>query len=305
MTDPAVVATAYLGLFATRTDVHQTFGSDGWRPVRSPLTPDVIVAGLQKRGPTVGAYLPGADSTTHVLALDIDRDDGWEIARRVAGAMWAADVPAFVEGSRRGAHLWATLAEPVPSRLARRALRAFLADAHAPDDPKIELRPGMDRLEGDGLGHALRLPLMPHGVTGERWTLCWPDGRPLGRSISEIVAACFDVEFGTRAAIESAAERWSPIIDPAGIPSAYRKPRRRDEGEPDDVGPILADLGVAVRPGRAVRCPFHDDRHPSLSIAADGRRVFCKSPECEAHNLGRGLGAVQLANLARTRHPVS
>ena len=58
---------------------------------------------------------------------------------------------------------------------------------------------------------------------------------------------------------------------------------------------LRRDYGLEARPGRAIRCPFHDDRHPSLSILPDDRRVVCHSPTCRLS--GRGADAWDLAHL--------
>ncbi len=52
-------------------------------------------------------------------------------------------------------------------------------------------------------------------------------------------------------------------------------------------------------PGRSVRCPAHDDRSPSLSIARDDLRAWCHAPSCQFHGPnGRGVDAWDLAQLA-------
>lgn len=59
---------------------------------------------------------------------------------------------------------------------------------------------------------------------------------------------------------------------------------------------LRRDYGIEARPGRAVRCPFHDDRHPSLSVLPDDRRAYCHAPTCRLS--GRGADAWELAHLA-------
>ena len=58
---------------------------------------------------------------------------------------------------------------------------------------------------------------------------------------------------------------------------------------------LRRDYGIEARPGRAVRCPFHDDRHPSLSVLPDDRRVVCHAPACRL--AGRGADAWALAHM--------
>jgi hypothetical protein len=62
---------------------------------------------------------------------------------------------------------------------------------------------------------------------------------------------------------------------------------------------LRRDYGTEARPGRAVRCPFHDDKHPSLAIFTDDRRAYCHAPSCWAHNDGRGRDAWDLAGQIR------
>jgi hypothetical protein len=59
---------------------------------------------------------------------------------------------------------------------------------------------------------------------------------------------------------------------------------------------LRRDYALAAVPGRDVRCAFHDDRHPSLSVLADDRRVYCHAPGCWAHNAGQGRDAWDLAH---------
>ena len=54
-----------------------------------------------------------------------------------------------------------------------------------------------------------------------------------------------------------------------------------------------------VNVGKANRCPAHGpDRHPSLSVLPDDRRVICRSPGCILNNDDRGRGTYELRQLA-------
>lgn len=295
--DREQVATVYAATFAARTDAYTRWNGDHWQAVREPLTAGAVIRAFEERQPLSG-YTVGPDNTTHVAALDFDVEDGEALAFRVTRMMWANGAPAFVERSRRGAHVWSVLDRPLSAIVVRRALRAFLQFAEIAPDPKIELRPGSDRLSEDGLGFALRMPTMHHPLTGKRYPMLDPEsGGSIGNSLAEILLA-FDL--APSGAFELAAEQWVPAVDPRTIPSSYRRPKAHTDGP--SVVELLADMGIRAVPGRAVKCPFHDDRHPSLSIARDEERVFCKSAECEASNGGRGLGSNQLAALiGRTR----
>jgi len=56
--------------------------------------------------------------------------------------------------------------------------------------------------------------------------------------------------------------------------------------------------GLHAVPGRSVRCVWHDDKRPSLSVMRDDRRVYCHSPSCWAHNGGQGRDAWDIAGQA-------
>jgi hypothetical protein len=298
--DPVEVATFYVAMFPARDDVYSVWTPElqGWRPVREPLTPQIILAGLTKAGPAISGYMISPDSFTHSLAIDFDTPDGLEQGFAVAAAMGAAGLPAYVETSRRGSHLWLTLDGQVSAKVARRALRAFLATALAdPEDVHIEIRPGSDTIAPGGLGHALRLPFMPHPKTGVTPQFMDASGTVMGPTIA---AALLDIKWGEASIITDWSKRWSPVT--TRISKAYADPKDfgPDEYENASASQILRELWGADRavPGRSIRCPAHDDKVASLSILRDDRRVICKSPSCPLNNGDHGRGTFELTRLA-------
>jgi hypothetical protein len=232
------------------------------------------------------------------LAIDFDTEDGLEQGFAVALAMEQAGLPVYVETSRRGSHLWCVLNRVVEAKVARRALRAFLATALAdPEDVHIEIRPGSDTIEPGGLGHALRLPFMPHPKTGLTPTFMDTKRRALGPSVA---AAMLDIDWGNASIIEDWAKRWSPVT--TYLPKDYKDPHDfgPDKYENASASQILAELWGADRavPGRSIRCPAHDDKVASLSILRDDRRVLCKAGGCLLNNGDRGRGTYELTALA-------
>lgn len=289
----------YIDLFAARDDVYSQWTPDGWRPVRQPLSVPVAIAGLTKSGPSISAYLISPASKSHVFAVDFDSDDGYDKAIRLGRHMTERDMPVYVETSRRGAHLWGCLDSLMTAADIRRGVWVCLAQADiAPRDPKVELRPGSDTIEEDGLGHCLRMPLMPHPKTGKRGRFLVPaTEQPLAERLSDIVDA---IELVPSEVLGGFAAMWAPPIRPSDIPMAYRRPRPRNETDYGTASQILRERwGVPnAIPGRAIRCPAHDDKMPSLSILKDDQRVICFSPSCVLHNDGRGRGTYELTKLA-------
>lgn len=294
---PSQVASYYAHLFAARQDVYSEWVQGlGWRPVREPLTPEVVLAGLQRSGPAISGFLITPDSTSHVAAIDYDTDIGLVQATELAGVMANDGIPAYVETSRRGGHLWCILDRAVPAVALRAALRGLLQAAGQPDDPHIELRPGSDTIKEDGLGHALRMPWMPHPLTRQAGVVYDAEGTRLGPTIAD---GLLDIEWASADRFLAWGERWvRPQV--THIPTHHRAPY---EDFPDDdslASDLLRELwGVPnATPGRSVRCPAHDDKHASLSILADDKRAICKAGYCILNNEDRGRGTYELRKMA-------
>lgn len=314
---PADVASVYIGLFCPRTDAYSAWDAahEGWRPRREPITPELVVAALRSKAPSMSGYMITTANTSHVLGIDFDRADGLERAHELGKVMWSDGVPAYLEPSRRGAHLWVVIEQPLPAKVVRRAAMSYLDQTPfwmVPDpsqygrripDPKIEIRPGQDEIAPDGLGSPLRLPTMPHPKTGQRYALYRAYGEPLefplGATLGEML---LEVQTADPVSIQSAAMRFVPLVDPRHIPKHYREPRaqRDDPWEEAKATDVLRDYWnvPGMLPGRAIRCPAHDDKHPSLSILRDDKRVVCKSPGCILNNDGHGRGTYELAKLS-------
>ena len=132
---PDDVASYYAALFAARYDAYSAWTPVGWRPVREPLTIEVVKAGLSKTGPSISAFMIAPGSISHVVALDYDLDDGFALASALIRFMGDQGIPAYVETSRRGAHLWCGLDQQAPAVAIRAAMRGLLQAAGQPDDP--------------------------------------------------------------------------------------------------------------------------------------------------------------------------
>ena len=300
--NPLDVAEVYRHMFPARCDVYQHWvvGPDpehpiGWRPVREEMTARIILAGL--KGPGIGGYMIHPGSTSHVLAVDFDTDDGLQQGYTLAAIMNFNGLPAYVETSRRGCHLWCVLDAHIPAIVIRYALRALLREAGLPtSDPHIELRPGSDRVDDDGLGHALRLPFMPHPKTGHQGTMIGPDG-PVSTSLSKVI---LDWHEASAVTIHDWSMKWKPPV--ARIPPEMRNPRSYPE-DTSTASEILASLWGVPNAGanKSVRCPAHEDRHASLNILPDDKRAICMAGGCPLNNHDRGRGTYELRKLAPNR----
>ena len=317
--------------FWTGSEWHTAYDRDHHKPL--PLTADVVVNAFTTAIPISG-YLLAPDNTTHVACLDIDRDDGELLAVMIVQRVKALGGIAYTERSRRGAHAWVILDERRPAILVRRALMALVKEAlgarrvcpgsgrpsarnkagrpccgacgssqsgdraEPHRDPRIELRPASDRLpQGEGkLGHCIRLPTMPHHKTGKRYPLISSEGEKLPGTLAEMMSS---IERTPATIFEDLAER-APLPRVVPAQADLRFPSGRSDEDLGTASEILRDLwGVQnAQPGRAVKCPAHDDQRPSLSIARDDQRAFCHSPGCELWNDGRGRGTYELTKMA-------
>lgn len=284
----------YAAAFSCREDAYSIWTGTQWRAVREPLTPEVVLNAFATRNP-VSAYVLGPDAYGHLAMLDIDREDGYALGKRVLAHMESIGGLAYLEKSRRGCHLWIPLHERRPAVHTRRALKALIKESGLPDDPKIELRPGSDRLnDPESLGHCIRMPTMPHQTTGIRYVLVSSRGEKLPGTIPEMILA---LDFCPVEVMDDLAMR-------APVPKVTSPPRdlRYSDGEPlveESATAILIEVAPWARPGKLGRCPFHDDKRPSLSILRDDQRAICHSTGsgCPADNNGRGRGTHELREM--------
>ena len=309
MDDRERVCDVLVADFAARHDAYTRWSGQHWSAVTEPLTGAVALRAIEERVPVSG-YIIAPGSVSHVWAFDVDLEDGWDVARLIGTTAWNVKVPCYAERSRRGAHLWGVIDRPLPARTIRRALHQLLALAAVPADPRIELRPAQDEIAEGGYGNSLRLPTMPHPKTGRRSALYDPrTGEPIGDRLSTMLVAVETVDGPT---IEAIARAYRPPLDPKLLRYDPMDTPPRPHGGPDEesASEILRTLwgvghGTAndpfPRPGKAVKCPLHDDRSPSLTILPDDRRVICHSVVCEMNNDGHGLGTYQLRKLAHER----
>lgn len=273
---------------------------DPWSiAIRAPLTPEVVVTAFRRR---VAVSAGWGTAAPHAAALDLDRPDGLDLARRLGVALTELGIPSVIVPSEGGrAHLWLVADRTLPALAWRHALRAVLALTGLEGAADIELRPSSDH-PGDSpfSGGTLRLPGSPHRRSGRQFG--WLDGRgtALGHSLGDMLLT---MDLADRDAIVAMAERHRPVAPP------IRSPRR--SAGPSPIEQFNAAIGVTAVlarewgapnavPGRSIRCPAHDDRSPSLSIARDDSRAWCHAPACDLHGPdGAGHDAYSLVCVAR------
>lgn len=314
----------YVALFAGRDDVYSVWYGDGWAATRKPLTGKLVLAAFETKIP-ISAYLLMPDSTTHVACIDIDRADGFALGKLLARRVNELGGVGYLEKSVRGCHFWLFLDERVPAIQLRRALRALVNESGIPkcpgggkcptctppknasanwkppteahDDPRVELRPSTDHLPEptedvpQPLDKCIRMPTMPHHRTGDRFVLLRTDGTKLPGKISEMLLEIDTCPVGM---IADLAER-APLPKMSPTPRGFQNPYG-DPSVVESASQILQAVAPWAQPGKVGKCPFHDDRRPSLSILRDDQRAICHATGsgCPADNNGRGRGTHEL-----------
>jgi hypothetical protein len=223
----------------------------------------------------------------HTGAIDADADDGWDTVCGIAHVLLSHGVACAIERSRRGGHLWLAVDKPLPAVVIRHAVLGAIAEAgYDPADPTIEVRPASDEQRSPYGGGQLRGPMMPHRETGETWLLLDPlTLEPLGASWLEAVER---FPLADPDAIARLASTWQP---PADETRRVRMSDRKPYTGPSKVAAYNAAMsiwdvlnlyfpGVLRGQARQARCPFHDDRHASVSIYANGTKVKCHAAGC-------------------------
>ncbi len=172
--------------------VQQVDGSYRW--VDEPCTLDLLAAHL--RGEiTLALASADAQGMCRWVCLDADTPDALPQLVALRAAVAKLGAPGVLEASRRGGHLWLFLASPIAARDALLAVVQALSLARPRiDDQGITLAP-LEVYPGTGaagtagtLAHAMRLPLGVHRLTGERYPLLSPTGKPIERATVGLAA---------------------------------------------------------------------------------------------------------------------
>lgn len=167
---------AYRQHFIGRTDVYAEQQADGsYRGIRAPLTDAVLEAHLAGEH-SIATYF-AREALTHHACLDIDRPAGGLLElRQLYFYLQLNGIHGLLESSRRGGHLWVSLAEPLPGLVVRQALRGLAYAAGLPlnDKQGRELYPKSDSLTPEQIGNPIRVPLGIHRKSNRRYPLVRP-----------------------------------------------------------------------------------------------------------------------------------
>jgi hypothetical protein len=259
--------------FVQRRDLYARQLDDGrYVSIPKPLKFGHVVAHL--RGSlTLGAYVLDVLSCTHFVVFDADDDRCMGGLVSTAQDLARQGVTAYLEGSRRGGHLWLFFFQPIPEKAAREFGHGLMAkhSLHG-----VELFPKQDQLQ-DGPGSLIRLPFGIHRRTDQRYGFFKAYLQPLALTLQDQIRLMS-----------------TPDTVPEQIFEAFRSfqadsPRQVQNGKSSE--PNGSTLSERIKSSISVRdfvsqyvelspagiglCPFHEDHHPSFAVNAEGNYWHC------------------------------
>lgn len=246
---------------------YNAYVKDSRAHINEEITPELLERAYIEKWAVSGytARLDGDKMVTHVGAIDFDHADPAQY-KAVRDTLTKLGIPTLESMSNRGVHLWVTAREEGPASVMRKALEQAIRLTDANILTTCEVFPKNSTAQW-GVG-ALRLPLMTHPKTHERFPCYDMEGNRLTKLIDVTLAVQY-----TDWSVLRQLSADAPVEYPRNL-GEYRQ--RRDYGDVGSAVSLLDKKGVQAVPGRSCRCPFHDDRHASLSVAQDDQRVWCK-----------------------------
>ncbi len=225
--------------FVNRVDGTLRRGGDGWHYTPAELTKQELDAALNLRQ-SLGVYAVDEGGQSRWLCLDADTDDGK--VGLIAIAQDLNPATTLFEFSRRGAHLW-WFCPPTPWQQVRAVGQALVAKQGIDCEvfPKTAGRNGV------------RLPLTRHPGTGLVYPIIDPRSGEI-RGSADLKAL----------AIEP--------LPPLALPHTHVADHRSFATSQRAFAALWQEVEQVTSlrqygPERAIgRCPFHDDRRPSLSL---------------------------------------
>jgi hypothetical protein len=147
--------------------------------VRQPLTYAVLRGHLEGRH-TIGTYVIDEHGGCRFAVFDADSDQGLLLLLDVQARLLSQGICSYLEGSRRGAHLWVFLAYPLDAGRLRGWLLPYCPAG-------VEFYPKQDTASHEHPGSLVRVPLGVHRRSGRRYPFVEVvDGKlvPVMRSVS-------------------------------------------------------------------------------------------------------------------------
>jgi CHC2 zinc finger len=234
---------------------------------------------------TLGAYILSDKSITTKIVFDDDSETGLDRLYHLAQDLEAQSVPAYLEQSRRGGHLW-LFTPPLSGRDARR-IGKHLLQQQGQTTKDIELYPKQEFVRKDMVGSLVRLPFGRHLITGEFYGFINRNGEPLAPRRRDQLETLSHPDRASQEYIDSILAIAPPAkrtfeIDRTRLKS-YSLSMPPDERIKRAVSPTDF-IGQYVELDGQDRglCPFHDDHKQSFKVYEDGWHCFAG---CEGNTI--------------------
>jgi hypothetical protein len=262
--------------FIQRKDMFASQLEDGrYVAIKEPLTERHLALHI-KGHITLGTYMLAPDSTTRLMVLDADEENGLVDLANLSYDLETENIPTYLETSRRGGHLWFFLEKPHEGEQVR-AFGKGIMRRHKVKD--IELYPKQDRLF-TGPGSLVRLPFGIHKKSGQRYPFIHRDGSWLAPTVREQIQLLSDHKsvpedvFGAYATYGMEIKEKS-VPKPSGVIFDSSEIERVKKAVPlVEFIEAFVDLRP-VASGAVGKCPFHDDQHPSFGVNKEGNYWQC------------------------------
>lgn len=263
--------------FIQRHDLYATQLIDGrYICNHQALTDDYIFDHL--RGTiTLGTYLLDRESRARFVVLDADAQNGWSDLLGLAARLAHDNVPAYLEKSRRGGHLWMFFGKAVPGLDARNFARGILEKHNLTG---IEIYPKQDTI-GKGPGSLVRLPFGIHRLTSRRYGFYTHTGEPLAKTLIEQIYALESPEVvsdGSFLAYKSVSLPLAPEARPDVLSGPTDVVSKRIKAQITALEFISRYVDLKqIASGGIGLCPFHADERPSFGVHDKGNYWHCFS----------------------------
>jgi hypothetical protein len=252
--------------FIQRWDLYALQSKDGrYVCVHKEFSLDKLCSHLRGEV-TLGTYVLTPESRARFAVLDFDTKDSWNRLLDLTARLNKEAIPAYLEQSRRGGHLWFFFAEPLAGREARKFAKG-IQDKYRIED--CEIFPKQDNLL-DGPGSLLRLPFGIHRLSGQRYSFYRSNSEPLGSTIRKQIVALENPWFVPRVTLGKYSSK--------PLPETHESHPKQLEAHKDLVSErIKSRLTVhefisryvdlqSTANGAVGICPFHEDSHPSFGV---------------------------------------
>jgi hypothetical protein len=252
--------------FVQRCDLYaRQLDNGSYVCVREPLSLTHLLAHM-KGQITLGTYILDQNSNTRFIVFDADDDCTFKCLVYMSKVLAKADMPSYLEESRRGGHVWLFFAHAMPGSKARAFGRGLLAYFQVEN---IELFPKQDKLT-NGPGSLIRMPFGVHRLSGRRYDFFRPNFEPLAPTIMEQITALSDPKTVPEELIKYYQSYLSYMqSDPIPVHVEHSSEVLSEQIKVNisvfDFVSRYVELKNTTN-GAAGLCPFHDDHRPSFSV---------------------------------------